>query len=275
MSTRVLDRLRRPEYTGENRCIPCTATNLVVAAVLSAAVWALLPASLGPWLTPALGAAVFVVAAGAIYLRGYLVPGTPWFTRTYFPDWLLRAFDKEPAVEPPVRGAGGEVDVESVLLDACAVSECDDVDDLCIEADFREAWRAEVLAIRGADERPRDLSSVLGDGVRLEEHGDPPAATDGTQLVAQWPSEAAFLADVAGGAVLAARYPGWAELGPAERAAVLAGLRLFVERCPSCGGPVTMGEEAVASCCRWHDVIAVACDDCGARLLETEVPDEA
>ncbi|HKJ58207.1 MAG TPA: hypothetical protein VKA37_03185 [Halobacteriales archaeon] len=267
--TRVLDRLRRPEYTGDNRCIPCTATNLVIAAVLSAGVWALLPTSLAP----ALGAAVFVVAAAAIYLRGYLVPGTPWLTRTYFPDWLLRAFDKGPTVESPA--AGGEVDVESVLLDAGAVSECDDVDDLCIEPDFREAWRAEVEAIAEPDERPRDLASVLGEGVHLEEHGDPPAATDGTSLVGQWPSDAAFVADVAGGTVLADRYPAWTGLEPAERAAVLTGLRLFVERCPSCGGPVTMGEEAVPSCCRWHDVIAVACDDCGARLLETEVPDEA
>jgi len=269
--TRVLDRLRRPEYTGENRCVPCTATNLVVAAVLSAAVWALLPTSLGP----ALGATVFVVAVAAIYFRGYLVPGTPWFTRTYFPDWLLRVFDKGPVVEPPAGGTGEAIDVEAVLLDAGAVSECDDVDDLCVEPGFREAWEAAAENTGDADPRTADLSSALGEVVHLEEHGDPPAATDGTAIVGQWPSEAAFLADLAAGAVLAERYPAWAGLQPDERAAVLAGLRLFVERCPSCGGPVTMGEEAVPSCCRWHDVIAVSCDDCGARLLETEVPDEA
>ncbi|MFC7196638.1 hypothetical protein ACFQL4_21660 [Halosimplex aquaticum] len=28
-----LDRLRRPEYTGENRCLPCTILNVAIASV--------------------------------------------------------------------------------------------------------------------------------------------------------------------------------------------------------------------------------------------------
>jgi hypothetical protein len=48
----------------------------------------------------------------------------------------------------------------------------------------------------------------------------------------------------------------------------LSGLRLFVETCPVCDGRVSIGEETVESCCRSYDVVAVACDDCDARLLE-------
>lgn len=53
---------------------------------------------------------------------------------------------------------------------------------------------------------------------------------------------------------------------------MLNGLRLFVERCPACDGPVTADREVVESCCRSLDVVAVSCDACGARLFETEAP---
>ena len=32
----VVDRFQQLEYTGENRCTPCTAVNLVIAVVVSA-----------------------------------------------------------------------------------------------------------------------------------------------------------------------------------------------------------------------------------------------
>ena len=32
----VLDTFRQPEYTGDNRCIPCTVVNVAIAAVLAA-----------------------------------------------------------------------------------------------------------------------------------------------------------------------------------------------------------------------------------------------
>lgn len=266
-ATRVLDRLRRPEYTGENRCVPCTAVNLVIAAGLALAAWFLLPAGVGP----AVGAAVLVASVAAIYLRGYLVPGTPWFTKTYFPDRLLRAFDKGTATASPPATADGEFDVEAALADAGATEECADADDLCLTPEFREAWRAEVEAVREADDRPRELVSALGEGLSLETRGEVMVAVDDELQVGIWESEAAFVADVAAARVLAERYPAWAGFAIEERGGVLNGLRLFVERCPACDGPVTMGEEAVESCCRFADVVAVTCEDCGARLFEAEV----
>ena len=293
MSTgaRVIDRLRRPEYTGENRCVPCTAVNLVIAGLLAAGTWVTLSAAGArpSAAAPALGAAVFLLSVAAIYLRGYLVPGTPWFTKTYFPDWLLRAFEKGPAASPATAAAspggavgaragpedGREFDVEAVLEDAGATEECADADDLCLVPAFREAWQAEVEAIRSSEGGPRERTTALGDDLTVNRRGEVLVARADGAIVGQWESEAAFLADVAAAEVLAERYPPWADFGVAERGAVLNGLRLFVERCPSCDGRVTFGEEVVESCCRFADVVAVTCEGCGARLFEAEVDEAA
>jgi len=92
-------RFRNRAYTGQNRCLPCTALNAgialvlgIVAAVLTSAVVA---------------GAVVAVAAVVIYLRGYLIPYTPTITKRYFPDRVLEWFDKrEPAAD-----VGGEAAV--------------------------------------------------------------------------------------------------------------------------------------------------------------------
>lgn len=43
-----------------------------------------------------LGLAAFAVGAGLVYLRGYLVPGTPQLTKRYLPDGVLAQFDQAP-----------------------------------------------------------------------------------------------------------------------------------------------------------------------------------
>lgn len=95
MSTPGLNRFRQPEYTGENRCIPCTVANVVIGAVSSLVVGYAFAVTVGrfAWLV---GAVVFAGSLTAIWLRGYLVPGTPELTKRSFPDRVLRVFDKEP-----------------------------------------------------------------------------------------------------------------------------------------------------------------------------------
>ncbi|MFB6159704.1 MAG: hypothetical protein ABEJ61_00830, partial [Haloferacaceae archaeon] len=68
----LFDRVRRPEYTGENRCVPCTVVNLVIAAALALVV-ARGVAAVRPWPTAALaGAAAGILAGLVVALRGYL-----------------------------------------------------------------------------------------------------------------------------------------------------------------------------------------------------------
>jgi hypothetical protein len=94
MSPDLLERLEQPEYTGENRCGACTAVNLLLAAALAAL--------LGRR-NRALGLLAFVGGAALVYLRGYLVPGTPELTKAYLPPSVLALFgnDERPASMDP------------------------------------------------------------------------------------------------------------------------------------------------------------------------------
>jgi len=85
MATDLLERLEQPEYTGENRCVPCTAVNLLLVAVAAA---------LAGRRNRALGALTLLAGAAAVWLRGYLVPGTPELTERYLPQSVLSAFGK-------------------------------------------------------------------------------------------------------------------------------------------------------------------------------------
>jgi len=200
--TRPIGRLRNPEYTGENRCIPCTAVNVAIAAVAAVAV--------AVALTTPVGLAVLVVSLAAVYLRGYLVPGTPTLTGRYLPDSVLARFDKGPrAAGGPVTGGGaatdaavagddaasargdepgatddgssgndaedgssgsdagdapaeGDLDPERLLLDAGAVEPCAEVDDLCLAASFAEDWLAACRRLRDEDERAAEIADLYG-----------------------------------------------------------------------------------------------------------------
>ncbi|WP_049924195.1 hypothetical protein [Halopiger djelfimassiliensis] len=99
MNIDIVDELQQPEYTGENRCVPCTVLNLVIAAVLGSVIAR--KSKLGGVLAVGLSVAL-------IYLRGYLVPGTPTLTKRYLPPEVLRWFGKEP--EPDVASGLGAVD---------------------------------------------------------------------------------------------------------------------------------------------------------------------
>ncbi|ACM58053.1 hypothetical protein [Halorubrum lacusprofundi] len=59
-----------PEHTGENRCLPCTLVNAVGVAVV---------AGLLSRRRRSLGLLASVLGGAAIWLRGYVVPGTPRF----------------------------------------------------------------------------------------------------------------------------------------------------------------------------------------------------
>jgi hypothetical protein len=191
--------LRQPEYTGENRCTPCTIVNVLIAVGLSGAVGVVFPFA---------GVAVFLVSLASIYFRGYLVPGTPMLTKRYFPDRVLRWFDKEPepgaggftpaastdstdaatadastasgsadesasvtddtaaddadaAASPEQEAAEAAVDPERLLFDLNAVEPCEDVDDLCLTDEFAAAWTEAVRERRTDPFDPEKLARLF------------------------------------------------------------------------------------------------------------------
>ncbi|GGM72308.1 hypothetical protein J2752_002351 [Halarchaeum rubridurum] len=286
----ALDTLRRPEYTGENRCTPCTVLNTALALCL---------ALLAGAVAPAAGVLVLAASLAAITLRGYLVPGTPTLTKRALPDRVLRRFETGHAVgaDGTTRVAGDdtsdgdadagadgaldpEFDPEATLRDAGVLVERETGSDLTLAPDFRAAWRERIAALR--DERTvrvafADVVGIDASRVTVRDAGGSFVAnvTGGGRGGVTWPSEAAYRADVAAGRVLDERDPEtWDALGPDERVVALSALRLFAEHCPACDGPVSFGEDVVESCCRAVDVVAVTCDDCGTRVFELEQPDE-
>ncbi|WP_132059935.1 hypothetical protein [Halorussus amylolyticus] len=67
----LLDRLRNPAYTGEGRCWPCTVANAIFLLLACAGI--------SRRRSRASAAALGLVGAAVITLRGYLVPYTPRF----------------------------------------------------------------------------------------------------------------------------------------------------------------------------------------------------
>jgi hypothetical protein len=265
----ALDAIRAPAHTGENRCRPCTAVNLVVAAGMSVGlggwVW-LLVAPLGGLV---IGGAGFALAVGVIYVRGYLVPGTPTLTKRYLPRRVLGWFDKDPGHAP---GTEGAVDTEAVLCDLGALEACDDGSDLCVTPSFRADWHDAIDSPRTdatTRELVRELLGVEEGAVTVTESGRASRATIDRRRVGPWESEAAFRLDAATASVLADRDPTWNRRPVRERGRLLTGMRVFADVCPDCGGRPAFGTETVESCCSTEDVVAVECGACGARLFET------
>ncbi len=266
MATRFV----QPEYTGENRCYPCTVVNLAIAAllallVIAGAAWANL-------LTLGLiaGGVVVLVSVLLIYFRGYLVPGTPALTKRYLPFRVLTLFGKEQAHSEQTL----EIDPEQELRAAGILEPCETGDDLCLTARFADDWQAEIERL---DERPIDRDSlqtvleVTGGDLTFEDYPGAFRARVDETLIGTWESEAAFHADLASAAVLESVYADWSDRPVEAKGQLLRAVRLFITTCPACGETPTFDAETVESCCSTHEVAALSCDGCGSRLFETQL----
>ena len=153
----VLDRIRQPAYTGENRCLPCTVLNVAIAFLAT-----VLAAPLGPVAV----AVVFAASMGSIYFRGYLIPGTPTLTKRYLPAPVLEAFGKEPpgpregweAAEEPANTDDRPDDNGDPEIDAHAES------DAASEVDAHAEVDGENGAASGIDDAESDTGNEAADG---------------------------------------------------------------------------------------------------------------
>ncbi|RLM53642.1 hypothetical protein DVK02_12380 [Halobellus sp. Atlit-31R] len=262
-------RWRQPEYTGANRCLPCTVVNVALTALVAAGVGSV---------SAPLGVVVAALGVAAIYFRGYLVPGTPTLTKRYLPESVLELFDGHDAPEFALgAGASAVVDIERFLVDVGALDPCRGDEDLCLSPAFREAWygRIDDRSADPADAVPALLEDVGRDRqVTTEQRQRAFVVMVDSAVVGRWESTAAFRADCAADAVLRDRSTTWATLTDETRLEVLGALRLWLDRCPDCGGPVSIDGETVESCCRSFKVVAATCDDCGTRVFEARLPAE-
>jgi len=268
----VVERVRRPEYTGPNRCVPCTVVNVVIAAVVSTLVGVVVPLA---------GVAVFVASLVSIYLRGYLVPGTPTLTKRYLPESIRARFDDHEAddeewetIEKIEQHRENAVEPEQFLVDEGVVAR-DGGSDRFTE-DFAALRGEHVDANRDSLREPATLATLFDaapDSVAATDRDYPAIEID--NRIRKWPSEAALLADVATDAAMAAWTDRWADVPVEQRGTIREELRTLEDDCPACGGQITTTADTVESCCGLHEVIAAECGSCGDRLRELDENHEA
>lgn len=263
--------VKNPSYTGPNRCLPCTLLNLAIALALSAVVVAA-AATTGRTVSLVLGVGTLTGAAAVIYLRGYLIPGTPTLTKRYVPDRLLALFDAEPAGVDRVG-----TDPQELLLEVGIVLDDPIVADLVLAPAFADVWERAIASHR-ADERAvrESLGALVGadpDELAFEDrpHAFLAWADEESLALARWPSRAACVADAAAATAMPDFDPDWNRRPLPVRVELLGVLRLFLEQCPACDGPTALSQDVVESCCRNRDVVAATCRDCDTRLFEMDV----
>ena len=269
----VLDRFREPAYTGANRCVPCTVVNVVIAVLVSGVV--------GVPFAPA-GVAVFALSLLSIYLRGYLIPGTPTLTKRYLPAPIQERFDDHgddeeewETLQKVEEHRQNTVDPEQFLVDEGVVARGDEGEDRFTD-EFAALREDHLATSRDSLDDPATLAGLFDadpDSVSIEDRDYPAISID--NRIRKWPSEAALLADVATDAALAAWTDRWADVPLEQRATVREALRTLCEGCPACGGEITTTAEKVESCCGLHEVIAAECEACGDRLRELDERHEA
>lgn len=156
----VIDSLRRPEHTGENRCLPCTAVNVALVVVVGLAVSVL---------SPVAGLVVLVGGALSVYLRGYVVPGTPSFApQLVGAVGLAGVFDHgDDAPDRRSESLDANVDPDvmlSTLLNAGVLVE--EEDGLFLAADAREEWESTMATLRKATDE--ELAEAVANAVPFE-----------------------------------------------------------------------------------------------------------
>lgn len=272
----TLERVRRPEYTGERRCWPCTGLNAAILTVGVALVW----------LTSApVAAAVAILGTAAIWLRGYLVPYTPHFAPRLVA--LLPGFDAhagERATETTTLAVDGELDGEAVaeaLLDSgVVVEDAPDGETLQLDDEFRKRWRAEMRTLRDLDYE--ELAAAVLASAPGAVEAEPRTRSDRTWIVLSdgtgrlagemWLSHPVAVAEAAAVRALAETVPDGDDV---LFAAAARPLRTFLQHCPICEGEVI--ETTTRACCGGAPNpmanptrSVLACADCDRRVYTFE-----
>lgn len=270
----LIDTIRQQEYTGPNRCVPCTVVNGLIALIVSVLV--------AVATSVVVATAILAVCGLAIYLRGYLIPGTPTLTKRYLPDRIHRLFGTYHVTSPGNGGAtamdvddrrdveGRYTNAEEALRAEGVVTECPEADDLCLAPEFRDAWRSRTVSLRERGTGLERLAAYLDvdpEALALEDRDGEYAMTYQGDRVDGWPSRAAFLADMGVEPTLTEWCSDWESYDPELRTRIIASLRAFLERCPACDAELEAAESTWETCCREGTDVTITCDDCEAVVF--------
>lgn len=262
MST--LTRLRRPEFTGANRCWPCTVVNAVLLAVVVALVGAF---------EPLVAAALAVAGVAGLYFRGYLVPYTPRFAPKLVAalpgDWFTHG-----EAADSLRGVGpADRDPDAVLESMVAAGVVTTADGrLGIDEDVAAAWKTRMGSLAEDPQSlveiaERDLPGI--DAARIEHAGDE------TYLVVTGGSAAWLRLPIAVAEIGAVEVLADTDLPGETRGVAAHALCAFLDSCPVCGSDLVEGP---ADDCCGHTLAepgaepptVLACDECSVAFYTLE-----
>ncbi len=255
--------IRRPEYTGDRRCGPCTILNSAIVAIaftLLAPIWA------------PLALAVLFVGAIAIALRGYVVPYTPEFAPR-LAERLPFGIGPQHAPESSdtLTDDDGGVDGERLLVELVEAGVLvEDETGVHPSESFYDDWEAEMAALRDLD------PEALGDAVVDAIPADATYAAASNSVLVETEADSAWLsrpvAIVETAALRAMETYGVAD---EVRQQAVHPLRMFTAACPVCGGAVE--ETTYRGCCggsrgvyRSPEQSVLACTECDALVYEFE-----
>lgn len=242
---------------------------------------------------PLAGVVLSFVLAGTVALV-YAAPDTPEFR-----DGNLRAFSatfRRQGRGRTAASAGSETDSQTaerhlreagLLVDVTGQASLPHSGDLGddaegfprIEHDFESEWRRRIVSMDGREADDAALASLMHvpeDDVEVawqSEESSLVASVRG-ERAGNWPSRAAFVADVTAVAEFRSAFPEWWSLSPAMRTRVLSALRLCLDWCPACDGSLTVEKRRAREFDGAATVLASTCDACGADLFEAELDDE-
>lgn len=210
------------------------------------------------------GISTFTACAVVIYLRGYLVPGTPTLTERYFPERVLRLFGKDPGYRQDAEETtGGQRSVAALVAAGIVTREEND-----LSSDFLDAWRERIHSIR--EPTAEDVRSIY-DADTITSHSPTSFVIDKNKSV-RWASEAALTADVASATELENRMDTWHTLDASRRDDILIGMRLCLRHCPACDGSLSVTENHIDPCCQKAQIVVQSiCGDCDAPILDTAI----
>ncbi|WP_049970172.1 hypothetical protein [Haladaptatus cibarius] len=238
----MLERLRKSEYTGENRCWPCTVLNTILL-LLACAVITVFPKTRTRRL--GLASALGLVGGFAIALRGYFIPGTPHVAPRlaerlgFEPEKTKRQPTEAGSLASDSSEVSGDHAVET-LLDSGVIHAVGET--LHLDENFRADWRQEMERARDGDLK-KHVRKVVPDtaAVELVEDGDWVVVSAGGPESEQWLSRPVAIAEVAGVRALADH-----DIDRDVRMQSASALRAFLYDCPDCDERL---EETTASRC--------------------------
>lgn len=272
---RWIDWIHQPQYTGENRCTPCTIVNLLMAVLFAFGI---------EKINSIIGAVSFGLFVFLISLRGYLLPGTPRLTERYLPSIILELFEKDAksskvsSSSNPLasrRDSDESVDLTQILSSAEVIRPCEQSNDLCLNPKFHSDWQRRIDTIIDVEgKQRRELASIIcadAEDLQFVETDDGLLVTANDSWRSIWPSRSALVADVAAEKLVRMRVDGWTNMSQQDRGTVLAGLRTFLDQCPQCAGELSMDiVRRSISCCQTQRYAVLECTACQARLIEQD-----